>query len=890
MTITNMAANGTVKKVKRRRKPIKSCTFCRQRKLKCDQKKPVCSSCKSRNLYNCTYPTISSFTPKKIANSIEIINSSNNADENNNNISSLPSSSMNINELLSKVQLLEQQIFEMKNNPIDNQILKTDISSPVISNEQIRNENQSPNLTINNNNDSTHNINYSNNENIFQNFDQHLPNPLNDYYFLQCKTSGRRIVYGPTSMRTSLHKHWSGFAHKFNQLWAKIKFERNKWKKSRNISNLNELKYIEQQNDTQFSSLLERLCHDLPPYNKCLEIIKNFFDPSYDHLRLVNSTLDRYKVVNDFYTYFVPDSENLLPNGDKPIKNLLAGSKKNYYKVAVIIQIITLQYFYQSCPESINILSLYLLGQVSPKVFFIERLQFMLLRCYYLKTYVSDCDSSNSINIISNMVSTAITMGLDRDINTIYKDQEHVLGNLKSIHNLWKMIVFLDLECSFQVGKPLLLHEIDLDYLDYNDILCEDPHLTRIMRMTKMGRQILKCLNSKKGTPKFQALVEHIINFMEKELPPISFFVDAEKLAEVSFSNMRVASFCLELILCLNSLNSALKKSVNIELRDKAIHMSLIAFHMLEAVTNRCFQLDKERFSEMFTHVSWNLTPYFSQAIWFATGLLPRASIIFCSILYYRLTVFANNDFLFYNQKHTTWNPNTLRIGNTGISVLDAFDIYSKLIDKWLYPNNPLKKQIMDNSYFFMVTNTLHLTFRKVLIKCMEYRKITEDTWISQLNNSIQSNPDTCLSDSKTKNLQEMLDENLIKNESTAKGVCPISMIMNSQQIQMKTDENNYPKNQEFYGSIDNHTDFSKKDPRRIRNDFTTYLGPVSPNYSDDGKSITKNIENEHKKLIDEKESAILQQVTDEFWSNYNTGWEELLKQTDVHELFNHYL
>lgn len=881
-TTASASADSTVKKVKRRRKPIKSCAFCRQRKLKCDQRKPVCSSCKARNFYNCIYPVLNSLAPEQTPNHTEMVAHSNNVNESNHILSPLQSGSMDTNELLLKVQFLEQQISEMKNK-----------SSPIASNEQEIVENRSQNSPItnnNNNNNNTFNFNYNRDESVFQNFDQHLPNPLNDYYFLQCKTSGRRIVYGPTSMRTNLHKHWSGFGHKFNQLWAKIKFERNKWKKSRNISNSTELKYIEQPNDTQFTTLLEKLCHDLPPYNKCLEIIKNFFDLSYDHLCLVNSALDRYKVINDFYTYFIPDSDNLLPNGDKPIKNLLAGSKKNYYKVAVIVQIIALRYFYQNCPESIDLFFLYLLGQISAKVFFIERLQFMLLRCYYLKIYTSDCDSSNVINIVGDMVVTAVTMGLDRDINTIYKDQEHVLGNLKSVRNLWKMIIFLDLECSFQTGRPLLLHDIDLDYLNYNDIVCDDPHLTKIMRMTKMGRRILMSLNSKRGTPKFQSLVEHIIDFMERELPPISLFVNSEKLAQVSFSDVRVVSFCLELILCLNALNSAVNKSICAENRHKVIHISLIAFHMLQAVTDRCFQLDKEQFPEMFSQASSNLTPYFSQAIWFAAGLLPSVSTIFCSILYYRLTVFINNDFLFYNQQHITWNPNTLRISDKGISILDAFDIYNKLTDKWLYPDNPLKKQIMDNSYFFMVTNALQLTFRKVLLKCIEYRKITEDAWLSQLNDSIQSNPDSYLNDSKRKNLQEMLDENLIRNESIAKGVCPISKIMNAQQIQMKTDENNCPKNLETCRSINNSVDFFKKDSKKIRNDFTTYSGPVSPNYSDDGKDMTHNIEDNNKKLISEKESAMLQQITDEFWSNYNTGWEELLNQTDVHELFDHYI
>lgn len=138
-------------------------------------------------------------------------------------------------------------------------------------------------------------------------------------------------------------------------MWVKIKFERNKWKFSYNASNLTELNFFELPINTKFSTLLKRVCRDLPPYNKCIEIIHSFFDSPYKDLCLVNPTLDKYTVINDFYTYVIPDSENLLLNGGKQIKVLLPGSKKNYYKVAIIFQIITLRYFYQNCPQSIDL-------------------------------------------------------------------------------------------------------------------------------------------------------------------------------------------------------------------------------------------------------------------------------------------------------------------------------------------------------------------------------------------------------------------------------------------------------------------------------------------------------------------------------------------------------
>lgn len=46
-------ADGKV--TKRRRKTVKSCLFCRKRRLKCDHKRPRCSTCEARGLPECTY-------------------------------------------------------------------------------------------------------------------------------------------------------------------------------------------------------------------------------------------------------------------------------------------------------------------------------------------------------------------------------------------------------------------------------------------------------------------------------------------------------------------------------------------------------------------------------------------------------------------------------------------------------------------------------------------------------------------------------------------------------------------------------------------------------------------------------------------------------------------
>ncbi|SJM88850.1 uncharacterized protein ZBIST_5050 [Zygosaccharomyces bailii] len=54
---------------KTRNKPIKSCRFCRQKKLRCDQKRPCCTTCVQKNQEFCTYSDIRTMKEKKHSDS-----------------------------------------------------------------------------------------------------------------------------------------------------------------------------------------------------------------------------------------------------------------------------------------------------------------------------------------------------------------------------------------------------------------------------------------------------------------------------------------------------------------------------------------------------------------------------------------------------------------------------------------------------------------------------------------------------------------------------------------------------------------------------------------------------------------------------------------------------
>lgn len=847
-----MTENGSGKIRKTRNKPVKSCRFCRQRKLKCDQKKPICSSCTSRNLTICEY-TVSD-TNLRIKNN------------------SIPRERIDIQQshLISKVSTLERQVEEItRRSP-------SGTSSTNNSTLEYKDDPFFMSTAVPPASKTAPIIPSDKDQSAFQNDYTNLLNPLRDYYFLQCKASGRRILYGATSMRAGLSKSKFGFGEKYDQLWGKIKLERNKWKQLNQTSSLQELKYLEKPNDTIFNSLLDRLCFELPPYNKCLEIINLFFDTKFQDLLLLNSTLDKSKVIIDFYTCFIPDSENTLPNGDRKIKMLLAGDKKNYYKVAIIVQIIVLRYYYQKCPDSVNIFSLYLLGGSSAKVFFIERLQFMLLRCYYIRNYMADCDDTNIITLVSNLVSSAVTIGLDRNINHVYKEQENTVGSLRSLKNMWLLIQFLDLESALQTGRALQLPSTDLDYQSYDMIFDGDPKLNKLMKVTRLGRKILKCLNARMGTPKFNDLADYLITFMEVELPDISFFTDAERLKQVDSNDIWIVALCLDIILCLNKLNAKITGGFNPKLRNASIHLCLLSFHVFSAATERFFQLDQKYFPEMFNEATSNLTPHFIQSIGLTGGLLPRITYIFCSIMYFRLTQFMINDFVFINQLPYEWEPRKLRPSEEEIPIACALAIHKKICDRWLRPNDPIKRKIMGNSYHFIIANAIQRTFRKVLDKCVEYRKHTEEIWVSQLGS------DSYSIDPPINNLQNLLTPDLTASDTSSRGPYAVSLYTSSQNTNKDQTQRNPQINVATHEQ--NNIKQNHDEPER------THSGTIYPLNMTNGSIMTTVPRADDAGTVtntEEKEYEMLQQITDEFWSSYNTGWDEVVNNTNAYDFFH---
>lgn len=173
-------------KGKKRRKLIKSCVFCRKRKLKCDRKRPRCTGCEMRKLPECIYTDDYNFDVTY--------------DE-------LFSDSPNI-QLLREINSLKKQLKEQKALAM-NDLGQTTV---VTSDEQV-----------------------SSDKGV---------NPLFDLTLIQAK-KGRTTFYGPTSMRAQPLQAFSKFSKSINELWKFCKEERIVMKNRFHSSKLYEMQSIE---------------------------------------------------------------------------------------------------------------------------------------------------------------------------------------------------------------------------------------------------------------------------------------------------------------------------------------------------------------------------------------------------------------------------------------------------------------------------------------------------------------------------------------------------------------------------------------------------------------------------------------------------------------------
>ncbi|CCC70515.1 hypothetical protein NCAS_0F00310 [Naumovozyma castellii] len=824
---TSPLSDSTKQPKKKRRKPITSCAFCRQRKLKCDQKRPICSTCIGRKLTTCVYaddnlsPNDSRYTgPHSVGSS----NSSHGTESTTMMQAPPPNDLMydSESELVERVKYSEKQLELVQNQDTQS---STSHSVPVGSTTK-----------------------------------ETCINPFKDFYFLQNKSYGRRILYGPTSMKTFIKKNHWGFLTKYNQLWSKVKIERTKWKKKRNISNLKELTMIEVDGNPNVHNLIAEVCTVLPTYEKTTSILESFFSEENYDLYELRTILDKNKVMTDFYTAFTPSTQ-LLPNGEKLIANLTPNNrKKNYYKIGVILMILAFAHYSETIPNAIYKFFIMLTGFTTGKTSYVERAQFLLLRHCYSQTFRNAGDNTHNVIIADLLSDAGITLGLNLDIKRNYFRQENEVGPLDLLENLWVWIVYADFDVAFLNGRPLTISTAHFNEQTWEVNPTDVPAIAKMKRFLKLARPMVNDFYNPNICPNLESFCENLLVFVENEFPPISYFTDKELISKVDVRSIRIFSSILRMLVSFYSLRFAVLMERSIDLKNHLIQTILISFSLVINCTVHFFEIDRKRFPEMLREDYPNITPYLGMSLSVINGLYPRVLSVFCALIYFKLTLFENGLLLAFDLEPQTWKLNTLRVPhNSSIHLMSSYNMYCQIFDSW-YKADPDLKLVMARSHSFVIALALERTYRTVLEKTIEYRRRTEETWMSQIQKELDPTQ-----------MEEASNSVLpITNGSSSVSLSPPSLAapppipnpkppMGPSLVNVGMDPGLQPHLQNVAGTS-----------------ITTTSSQTLPNVEN-----LINAENQP-----EIQPEIAQMVSDDFWESYNIGWNQLINQPDPAKIF----
>lgn len=848
---------------KRRRKPIKSCAFCRHRKLKCDQKRPVCSSCTSRRLTECIYTD-------ELKHPIDP--------------GHLFSKTPNV-ELLKKVDELEKQLNLNQNklNTSENDRMNLD---------QVLNDNTNTSIQGISPMPGTHSF-YSTPSTSISNQIDACPNPLREFCFFQKKPSGRRIMYGATSTRTYVERNTWGFREKYKQLWSKVKIKRDKWKEQHRHFSNKEVGLITQPINHDYNTLLDEVCHDLPTYEKCVCLLNFFFDTNSFELFAISEIIDGKKIIDDFYYHFEREEES-LPNGEHKIKKIIPGFKDNYFTSGIIIMIFIMTHYLENIPSSIVKFVFYLKGTSTEKSIYIEHAQFLMMYYHSKRLYDDGYDLGNLISTVDSLTGIAVSLGLDRNIKEIFEGEQGGLGNLECIENLWLWIVLADIEVALLWGRDVRLTYVEFTKDDSDapfngNVYAANSNHRNTKRFIELARSMIISINAPTGKPDLKSYSDVLLNFIEVELPPISDFTDLETTNRLAFRDVKLLTVALTLLLALYALRYSVYNERSQHLKNSTIQTCLVSLAIVVTLTKRCHKLDKERYPELFDKGFTSLTPYLSLSSSICMDIFRRALTIFSSLVYYKLTVFESGLVLHPLNDFNILGIKSLRVSNTtDLSIISAFRTYCSIVEGWFKPENAEMTQVMKRSYSLMIILAVEKTYRAILTKVLEYRQLAEKSCGIQIENELDPKKASTISVPDKRGCAVGFFTALPKERKAPpiKEYRTTSVPLTSPSPLQKLLQP-LPPPTLTQTDPDHTTEQASETAERQAQNQSIYL---QPEMSQSSQLMTGNNIGQPKSASAQvQEADIIQSLTDEFWNSYNNGWEQMLTDSKVDQLFKEF-
>lgn len=684
------AAKPPEEKPKRKRRKItKSCAFCRKRKLRCDQKRPICSTCAVRGFTQCVY---SNEVGVNTNGSVETEAGSNETFVDDLNKLQSEGEAAGVVKVKTRYLTLESNATETLH--IQNSIYQISATDGPLS---------------------------------------HRKNVLTNFFTLQCKETGRRIFYGATSFKTFMGKFNWDLMQRFIQAWTKVKTIRRQLKKKKNFSMLKELTVAEepvQAADSSPTSLMNELVLHLPSRERIISSIHHFFDNS--QLFNVNGILDKDKVFRDFEQGF-RSGDPRASDGEKPIVALVLPPKKNFYKIGVIVMILALTYYRDELPCPVERFLIFLTGVSTAKTMYIERPQMLLLRCEYRWVYGhTGGDDSHLMLLVDNLISTATYLGLHRDIPTLYGGQVKEVGSIDSLQRLWYWILFADLDIALNLGRPL---KISLYEYDDEEMLSDHSKTFYgvMKRFLKVVRPMLFDIHDKRTTPDLSQHCETLIDFIEQEFPPLSTYSSSKDALDKGFLQTRILCQALDVLMAFYGLRFFALKEITPAVKNGAVKSVLISCSLCVSLTLFCFELDKLSFPELIGTDCHATTPYLNACMSHIARTFIRSTGIFYALSYCEMTYFENGLLLLSGYDEVSQcDLSTLRSeGGQCTSFACYFKLACEMLDLLIGTTDPILKRLLRRSRCYVIVLGLCTVMRTVIERALDSRTRAENSWLS---------------------------------------------------------------------------------------------------------------------------------------------------------------
>mgnify|MGYP003365177331 CR=1 FL=1 len=553
------------KQVKRRRRTLKTCLFCKKRKLKCDRSKPMCQQCSIRKLPECIYTDGFNFQVT---------------------MEELFGDELNYPD----VTVEDMQAVNEKSPGLGPVVTTAEKSpSPVVTTDEI---NTLP---------------------VVSTADKIPPESTSSGNLLKYQyfdsQEGCFHQYGPTSWKSIVNYNKGAFEREYMDLWNAQKKKYPEWRDSHmKPENRSTSCWLYYHDETE---ILRAICNILPPYEKARDTIDKFFNSALHDVYMI---VDRKKTVDVFNMCFrvapvEPSFEGLMTDAFTDIEVPPNG---NLYMIGIILLIIS--HTMPNFNPDKSLTSFLEQLAFSPKFSdnFLERPQFLLLM-YILREYRSNLpiwETDQNNRLIMSICQSCTNLGLS-NVEKRYQNSAHSNDEIYSLKRTFYWTIFFDVKVAFEEGRALCLSEDILDYstlynLERNE-LERDKELRRssiITRFLGIVRPIVNNLNS--VTFNDRSLLEkytaELIDFFKSDCMPVHYYTSMDKFLPIDTFDLPFVALGVSILLTIYHIRMKYLNEKSMEVNNGIIKYSVIIASFCLKVVLWADQMDS--FTDPLYHIN----------------------------------------------------------------------------------------------------------------------------------------------------------------------------------------------------------------------------------------------------------------------------------------------